>query len=45
MLINKFRSKYSSQGDIDDLIEIEVSKFLNNDRLTEKSLKLLDQKI
>lgn len=35
LLINKFNSKYGHLDNLNKYIELEVSKFLTNDRLTE----------
>ena len=45
LLVNKFKLKYGGQGDMAKFIDIEVQKFLTNDRLTEGNLKNLDSKI
>ena len=45
MLINKFKIKYGDKPSITKLIDNEVAKYLNNDRLTEESLRNLDSKI
>lgn len=45
MLINKFKLKYGSKPSIAKFIDNEVSRFLNNGRLTEDQLKALDSKI
>ena len=43
MLVNKFKLKYGERAQT--LIDNEVGKFLNNNRLTEENLKKLDEKI
>ena len=43
--INKFKIKYGDKPSITKLIDNEVAKYLNNDRLTEESLRNLDSKI
>ena len=45
LLCNKFKLKYGSQANLSRFIDIEVQKFLTNDRLTENNLKNLDSKI
>ena len=45
MLVNKFKLKYGNKPNIAKYIDNEVGKFLKNDRLTEDSLKRLDDKI
>lgn len=45
LLINKFKIKYGKNANISLYIDNEVAKFLKNDRLTEESLKKLDDKI
>jgi hypothetical protein len=45
MLINKFKIKYGDKPSIIKLIDNEVAKYLNNDRLTEETLRNLDSKI
>ena len=45
MLVNKFKLKYGDKPDFKKYIDNEVTKFLKNDRLTEESLKKLDDKI
>lgn len=43
MLVNKFKVKYGDRAS--GVINNEVGKFLNNNRLTEENLKKLDEKI
>ena len=45
LLINKFKVKYGTSEGLGKFIENEVQRFLTNERLTEVSLKQLDQKI
>mmetsp|Transcript_14977 Transcript_14977/g.23190 ORF Transcript_14977/g.23190 Transcript_14977/m.23190 type:complete len:123 (+) Transcript_14977:109-477(+) len=45
LLINKFKLKYGTKGNLPKFIDNEVHKFLANDRLTEGNLKFLDAKI
>ena len=45
MLVNKFKLKYGDKGEVSKYIDNEVTKFLKNDRLTEETLKRLDDKI
>jgi len=45
MLIHKFKLKYGNKPNISSYIDNEVSKYLKNSRLTEQSLKILDEKI
>ena len=45
MLSNKFKLKYGANAELSKFIDIEVQKFLTNDRLTEVNLKNLDIKI
>lgn len=45
LLCNKFKLKYGNHANISKFIDIEVQKFLTNDRLTEGNLKNLDSKI
>lgn len=45
LLVNKFKAKYGTNENLVKFIEIEVQKFLTNDRLTEINLKALDTKI
>lgn len=43
LLVNKFKLKYGDKAE--KMITNEVTKFLNNDRLTEANLVKLDSKI
>lgn len=43
LLINKFKLKYGDKAE--KMITNEVTRFLNNDRLTESNLVMLDEKI
>lgn len=45
MLVNKFKLKYGDKPEFSKYIDNEVTKFLKNDRLTEETLKKLDDKI
>ena len=45
MLVNKFKLKYGDRPHFSKYIDNEVTKFLKNDRLTEETLKKLDDKI
>ena len=45
MLIHKFKLKYGNKPNISSYIDNEVTKYLKNSRLTENSLKMLDEKI
>ena len=45
VLASKFRLKYGDKGPIAKFIDIEVAKFLKNERLTEANLAKLDHKI
>ena len=45
MLVNKFKLKYGNKAEFSKYIDNEVTKFLKNDRLTEETLKKLDDKI
>ena len=45
MLVNKFKLKYGDKPEYSKMIDNEVTKFLKNDRLTEETLKKLDDKI
>lgn len=45
MLVNKFKLKYGNKASLSKFIENEVTRFLNNNRLTEDQLKNLDSKI
>jgi hypothetical protein len=45
LLINKFRTKYVADAQMQRFIENEITRFLANDRLTEANLKKLDAKI
>ena len=45
MLVNKFKLKYGERPEFQKYIDNEVTRFLKNDRLTEESLKKLDDKI
>jgi hypothetical protein len=45
LLVNKFKLKYGDKPTISSYIDNEVQRFLKNDRLTEDTLKKLDEKI
>ena len=45
LLVNKFKLKYGDKPTISSYIDNEVQRFLKNDRLTEDTLKKLDDKI
>ena len=45
MLVNKFKLKYGNKPEFCKYLDNEVTKFLKNDRLTEETLKKLDEKV
>ena len=45
MLVNKFKLKYGNKPEFAKYVDNEVTKFLKNERLTEDTLKKLDEKV